>query len=259
MRFGIWKGFPSQNMRPIRKPSNWNSLPFCAKIEYYGTQLDESYAPYVDKLEAKRIVKTICPSLNVANVIRVLESPDDISEADFCADHILKSSHGSGWNILLDPSLEVSQVRQQLHAWNQVFSTTQKQYSFLKPRFFIEERVNDFYTGSSGKAAVFMFRCIRGVPVSVGVRLIHGDTRQNSYTPSFQLMEPPMFAFEKPSAWKDMLQYAKNLSQPFEFVRVDFYLNKQNKVYFSEFTFTPANGYPVYSMQLEHQLGRHWK
>ena len=36
----------------------------------------------------------------------------------------------------------------------------ENQYKFLNPSFFIEEKIDDFYSGKSGEAVVFMIRCI---------------------------------------------------------------------------------------------------
>lgn len=47
--------------------------------------------------------------------------------------------------------------------------------------------------------------------------------------------------FQKPKQWDQMIQIAKCLSDDFPFVRVDLY-EVNNDIYFSELTFTPANG-----------------
>lgn len=52
---------------------------------------------------------------------------------------------------------------------------------------------------------------------------------------------PQNFTMEKPKCLDRVLNYAKTLSTPFPFVRVDFYIVKE-KIYFGELTFTPAGG-----------------
>ena len=52
--------------------------------------------------------------------------------------------------------------------------------------------------------------------------------------------------FKLPDSLKTMAEYARILSKPFPFVRVDFYF-ANNKIYFGEITFTPANGCLLYT------------
>jgi hypothetical protein len=47
---------------------------------------------------------------------------------------------------------------------------------------------------------------------------------------------------EKPKNLKQMIKIAKNLSEGFNFVRVDLY-DTGNKIWFGELTFTPFGGY----------------
>jgi hypothetical protein len=172
--------------------------------------------------------------------------------------YILKSAHASGWNIILYPWLDIDKIIRILTVWNRPYSKKECQYKNIKPRFYIEKIVDDIYANTSGCAQVFMFRCIQGIPISVGVRRYFMNNRrlQNSYTPGFELMEPMAFNMNKPEEWDTMLSYAKKLAEPFEFVRIDFYLGKNGEVYFSEYTFTPNNGNQVFTDELERDLGK---
>jgi hypothetical protein len=55
-----------------------------------------------------------------------------------------------------------------------------------------------------------------------------------------------------------MIELAEILSAPFEFVRIDFYLSSDRKIYFSEYTFTPSGGYRFYTNNIEAELGKLW-
>lgn len=229
------------------------------KIKYYRTVLTADYAPYVDKLVAKELAKTLCPEIRTARTVRVLGGPDDLHESDANPLHILKAVHGSGWIIYPTPPLNLVSLRNRLRSWMRPYSLIEKQYTFIKPRFFIEEILDDAYTGLSGHAYVFMVRCINGVPVSLSVRKDVGSSMLiNTYTPTFNLLEPIMFPFEKPPQWEGLLRCATQLSVPFEFVRVDLYIGADGNIYLSEFTFTPANGSPVFSRKVEEEQGRLW-
>lgn len=60
---------------------------------------------------------------------------------------------------------------------------------------------------------------------------------------------------KQPENLKEMLEYAKILSKPFPFVRVDFY-NENGKVYFGELTFFhDAGNVPFYPKEADYKLG----
>jgi hypothetical protein len=234
------------------KPAEWDKMPLYKKIQYYASQLDERYSPYVDKIEAKKIVKEICgDDISIAPIIRILNSPDDFLMDDINENHMVKSSHGSGWNININEYTSVSNVIEILNKWNTIYSYTERQYSYIKPRFFIEEKVN----GPIGNADVFMFRCIHGEPRSIGIKRGYA---QNSYDINWNPITCiNIIDVEKPFHLDKMLTLSRRLSSQFEFVRVDFYY-VNGIIYFSEFTFTPARGRIIFPMELENKFGSMW-
>jgi hypothetical protein len=245
----------------FKKPEVWPYMPLYEKIKYYGSILNESYSPFVDKLSAKRIVREMCPDVQTAAVVRVLDGPDDLSTADLNPLWMLKATHGSGWNVLLNGKVGVDELKKMLHGWNRPYSLIERQYTHIKPIFFIEEILDDKFTGRTGNARVFLIRCIHGKPMSVGVR--YGGTTsnskaQNNYLPDFTPITHEYFKIEKPTEWDRMLRFAAQLSAPFEFVRVDFYVGSDGQIYFSEYTFTPSGGNPFLPMRLEYEYGKLW-
>lgn len=234
------------------KPAEWEKMPLYKKIQYYATQLDERYSPYVDKIEAKKIVKQICgDDISIAPLIRILDSPDDFSVDDINENHMVKSSHGSGWNINMNKYTSVGEVIESLNKWNTIYSYTEMQYTYIKPRFFIERKVN----GNIGNADVFMFRCIHGEPTSI--RFQRGSVR-NNYDINWKPLTPINIKnVDKPFHLDMMLTLSRRLSSQFEFVRVDFYY-VDYVIYFSEFTFTPAGGDIIFPIELENKFGSMW-
>lgn len=243
------------------KPINWMELPMFKKIHYYGTQLTKEYAEYVDKLQAKRKVKELCgDEIQVAKVVRVLESYDDLTINDLNPNYIIKSAHGSSWNIYNDPSTPISlnDAIRKLKGWNYRYDNhLEKQYDFIKPQFFIEEKICDSILGYTGYACVYMVRCIHSKPISISVRY---KKLQNSYDINWNkigILQIP-FPIPKPKCLSKLLDLCKILSSNFEFVRLDFYIGKDDIIYFSEFTFTPAAGHQVFDIETEIQQGLLW-
>jgi hypothetical protein len=240
----------------IRKPSHWPDLPLFSKLKYYKTQLDERYAPYVDKLEAKKIVnQTVGGDISIPKVIRILNSPDDFKQSDINPNHMVKAAHGSGWNITMIKDTKIKDVLDSLQKWNTHYDGAgEKQYSYIHPRFFIEEKVDG---PRGGNAIVYMVRCIHGQPVTIGVKL-NKQNMQNSYDTDWNPIVPIKIPnIEKPKSLDTILKLAAKLSEPFEFVRIDFYY-VNNTIYFSEYTFTPAGGTKIFPHDLEMKYGALW-
>jgi hypothetical protein len=243
------------------KPENWMELPMFKKIYYYGTQLTKEYSEYVDKLEAKRKVKEICGNdIKVAKVVRILKSYDDLTENDLNKNYIIKSSHGSNWNIYNDESIPITlnNAIQKLRGWNNKYNSySERQYNFIEPKFFVEEKICDSILGYTGHACVYMFRCIYSNPISIGVKY---KKMQNSYDINWNLTQKPKIPFQipKPKCLSKLLNLCKILSSKFEFVRLDFYIGKDDVIYFSEFTFTPAGGCQVFDNETEIKQGLMW-
>jgi hypothetical protein len=240
-------------MYSFPKPANWSSLALFEKIQIYKTHLDKRFAPFVDKLHVKESVKGIC---EVAKLIRILDSPDDIYQEDLQTDWIIKATHGSGWNIPITSTTTLEEVKKKLHSWNKIYiGSDEKHYQFIKPRFFIEEKIEDAYVGKTGQAVVFMFRCIHGKVVTIGVK--KGD-EQNMYWIDGRCIAKA-FPFVIPfHRIEEMKTIAEKLAKPFEFVRMDFYLGVKGDIYLSEYTFSPAGGQPIYPRPIEKELGALW-
>jgi hypothetical protein len=247
-------------MFQLTKPSNWQTLPLYQKIKYYAKQLDESYGPYVDKIEAKRIVKEICGNdIEVAPIVRILKGPKDLQKTDMTPDCLIKAAHGSGWNIdIVKTTMRVEQAREMLESWNRIYSPgVENQYGKIQPRFYTEKKVNDYEHGITGLANTFSVRCIRGKAISFHIK--RKDKFNAWILPSWQIVVQGISKSIKiPKESAKMIELAEKLANPFEFVRIDFYLDKKKRIFFSEYTFTPNGGNQFYPMPIEVELGSLW-
>lgn len=246
----------------IPKPKNWDYLALYQKVRHYRNYLTPEHARFVDKIEAKKIVKEILgDQIEVAKIIRILNGPNDLCEDDISNKNVfIKASHGSGWNIYIDENnKDINKYRRLLHSWNKVYNNgdgEEIQYKYIKPRFFIEEVVKDKILDKD--VINYKFRCIYGkaipfITVTVG-------KNKNFYDFEWNLINNPEIPFNipKPVCLEKLIYCAETLAKPFEFVRMDFYINNEDKIYFSEYTFTPSNGVRVLSHELEYILGKSW-
>lgn len=240
-------------MQSIPKTPTWSYMPLYEKIAYFKDHITPDYAPYVDKIQVKSIIPTLTDKVQCATICRILESPEDLHEEDLQKPRLLKAAHGSGWNIPLHNKTvqDLPALRETLKSWNRTYlGNNEPHYSFLKPRFFIEE-----YVDGTPNATVYLIRCIRGQPVTVSVKK---GQRQNSYDLFWKpLKAPELPPMERPQDLEALLEVAKELSKPFEFVRVDLYKTPTG-IFFSEFTFTPAGGNLYFSLAKERELGQLW-
>lgn len=246
----------------------WNNLPLYKKIRVYGSNLDASVKDYVDKINSKNIVQNILgDKISIPKIIRILKNPDDITTNDINPNHLLKASHGSGWMIDFEEEQDINKIKTKLKDWNRIYSKTEKQYMYLEPRFFIEEKINCLYKGKTGLANDIKIHCFHGKAQMIMLREnINGKLYKNHYDISlnpfgkdidnFQVIQ---FNKELPNNIYDIINMAEILSKPFNYVRMDFYVGDDNKVYFSEYTFTHNAGHRKLSEKLELYLGSFWK
>lgn len=245
----------------MNKPKNWNNLAFYQKIWIYRNFMNKFHSQFVDKINAKKIVKKVCKEeIEIPKVIRILLNYNDIRNEDINHNYLIKASHGSKWNINIekDKKYNINEIVRQLKRWNKLYNPIiEKQYGYLIPKFFIEEKIEDKYFGKNGKAIVYMIRCIYGKIVSISAKY-NGKT--NYYNNEWELRVKPELDFdiEKPIYFEKMKRNAEKLSSFFEFVRIDFYIDKDDKIYFSEFTFSPMGGMKVLPLHLEYELSKYW-
>jgi hypothetical protein len=249
-------------MHKFIKPENWNELPMYKKIYVYGLSLTPNYSNYVDKLQVKEYVNTNFGDnskykVKTAKLVKILKNIDDISQEDIHKNYILKATHGWNMNIFLNnPNITVEIIKSKLKIWNKPFQIfNEPQYKSIIPRFFIEEIVDDYYFGKE-ITLVYMFRCVFGKVISIGVA--KGRHLMNHYDVNWNEIEKSTFNLPKPNVLDKMLNIASSMSKKFEFVRVDLYYGKDNNIYFSEYTFTPSGGRKVYSDDYEYAQAKYW-
>jgi hypothetical protein len=147
-----------------------------------------------------------------------------------------------------------------LNYWNKEYKIdglNEPQYKYIKPRFFIEEKIQDKYSNKiNGFAIVYMIRCLNGKPFLIHVK--NYEKYSSLYDIDWNILDYNELNISKPKNIDKMLYYASILSKPFEFVRVDFYIDYNDNIYFSELSFTPSGGKQVFSDKLEIEYGKLW-
>jgi hypothetical protein len=209
----------------------------------------------VDKETAKAVVSALSPKIRVARTLAVFKLTDQTTLEDlgrflfpFVGKNIVaKPTHTSGGIVFLNQELP-KVLKQTIWLFmmareNFFFQYYETQYQHLPKKIIVEESLG------ATPPSDFRFYCARGKVLFCQYDWDRfGDHRQALFTtPEFNHIPiRDIFALpeplpEKPPHWEKMLQTASELSEPFDFVRVDLY-DLSEGVFFSEFTFTPNAG-----------------
>lgn len=164
---------------------------------------------------------------------------------------VLKTNNGYASNYICNDKskIDIEAVKEKFSNWfNSDFGykTAEYHYTKIEPKIICEKNLLD---EGSLSLIDYKIHCINGEPHSILVcseRNVEDHTLiLSSYSLDWDKLnvlideESRMHYIEKPDGLVDMINYARILSKPFPYVRVDFYYIN-NCVYFGELTFTPA-------------------
>ena len=204
-----------------------------------------------DKYEVRRYVRE-CGCDEILNDLYGVY--DDISEINWDKlpeKFALKTNNACGTDIICNDKnkLNKREVFKKLRKWlkmdyGKYFA--EPHYSQMKPKIIVEK-----YLGLKDGTLPFdhRFYCFNGEPKIILLSLdratelkcIFFDDKWNRI--NIQNPDDKLFInvrdVQKPECFEKMIEYAKKLSKPFPFVRIDFY-NYKNKPLLGEMTFTPS-------------------
>ena len=195
-------------------------------------------------------------------ILKIYNSEREINIRELPSQFVLKTNHGSGYNIIVENITEFNLTQAKILLMNWLNSDygqmgAEFHYSFINRRILVEE-----YLGKSLKN--YKFLCYNGKPKYVYVSIKEGENKyRNFYDMNwkfinfFCLSEPhPKYHYPKPKFFELMKKYASKLSKDFKFVRVDLY-DLENEIRLGELTFIPMNSFfYCKSREQEIELGK---
>lgn len=238
----------------LDNPKNLNE-----KIQYL---ILNKYGDKEGKLADKQSVKSYVERLQVGNLliprtIKIYKTVDDIDTKELPEKFVLKCNHGSGVVFICKDkeNFDLDGAKKSLKkCLKQNFAKTalEYHYSTISPVIIAEEYLDD---GKHKNPIDYKIYCFNGKAESILVcsnrenklKLNDFDLDWNELdytTPEFRSSEK----FEKPKHLKEMIMIAEQLSKGIPFVRIDLY-EIGDKIYFGEYTFTPAAGLIQYYKQ----------
>lgn len=200
-------------------------------------------------------------------VHQVVDRVEDLSFSSLPDAYVVKATHGSGWNVIVreNETPDPGRIREQCRRW---LASTYGQdrlewvYARIEPRLLVEQML---VTDEGEIPADVKFFVMNG-----SVELIQVDTdrfqghERTLYRPDWtpldvELEHPRGPVTEPPENLDRMRHLAKQLADPFDFIRVDLY-EVESSVFFGELTSFPGSGFERFdppSFDLE--LGERWE
>lgn len=179
------------------------------------------------------------------------------------AEYVIKPNHAAGQVIIVKGQADRDKIIETASGWlasNYYWQGREFQYYGIPPRIVIEEYLQD----EDGTPPFdYKIHCFNGVPEHILVRnhthdiCPYFDTtwKHLDFADKIGAVQPWV---PKPANLEEMVALAETLSKGFGYVRVDLY-NVQGRVYFGEFTFTPAAGCLKYTPEdWDWRHGRKW-
>lgn len=218
----------------------------------------------VDKYLFKNYVSEKIGDGFTAPIIKVWETPEEVDLSSIKErKYVLKSTLQSD-GIFIIPVLDANKIdkgaieNEIKTKWfdtrNLLTNSYCSAYYGAKPRVIVEQFIEEF----SGAANDYKIFCFHGAPAFFYVAEDHFKNGENSqvYPITFYTLdwEPMDVRYGKhttnsnipePKHKDEMIELAKKLSEPFPFVRVDFF-DTEEKVYVAELTFYPGGGITPY-------------
>jgi hypothetical protein len=239
-------GFPPD----LEDPKTWSE-----KIQWM--KLFDHDPLYVRCSDKYRMRDYVTETVGDRYLVPLLGVYTDAREIDFDAlptGFVIKANHGCGWNLFirdkktdLDRRAVVSRCNKWL-AKNYYVNHREWQYKQIVPRLVVEELMLDNEGNVPADFKVHCFDHGRG-DVVIGVdrgrfarhTRDHYDQHWNRIDLRFAFDQSEQ-GTERPELLEEMVALARQLAQPFRYVRVDLY-SLRARVYVGELTLTPGSGY----------------
>ncbi|MBS9950502.1 glycosyltransferase [Vibrio alginolyticus] len=256
----------------IKRPMTFNEKIF-SRIIYTNNSL---FSECSDKLAVKDYIKKkgldsiIIENVFISNYLtkeNVFNALDDAPEGV-----MLKANHNSGPVFHIDSTTPKFQIIHAINSINKQLKLNyglrygESWYSNIHPKAFIEKLIK---TKDGEELRDYKFHVFKQKNNDFKI-ILHVDfNRSTNHTRTYfdeNLNYIPISSYapslikniEKPRNYSKMLKIAKELAEPFDYVRVDLY-NIEGDIYFGELTFAQGAGLSKFGSKKEDLfLGSHW-
>lgn len=267
-RFAILKALKFVPDKPMLEFQYWvklkrklnlqNPQRYTEKIQWYKLNYRNDLMPIcVDKYRVREYLASKNLDSILVQLFAAYDSPDEIDFAILPDQFILKTTNGSGTNIICKDKSELDEasVKEKVAAFFKQSSSSAGRewaYSYVQPKIIVEQLLEDT-ASTDGSVNDYKFLCFNGKPEYVVLDVDRfTDHKRNIYDTQWNDLHVSSDCpcsdkvYEKPETLDEMLRIAGILCKDFPAVRVDLY-SVNGKVYFGELTFFPWSGYVQYT------------
>lgn len=235
----------------LSTPQTLNEKVMCLKLNVYNK--DVVVRQCADKFAVRRYLKDHGLEHILVPLLASYDNPTEIKWDSLPNSFFVKWNFGCGLNIRCKNlnTFDRDEAVKKLRKWKSntdYLTTSELQYECKEKKIIIEE---DISLSVDKLPEDYKVYCFNGKPLFVLLcvdrHLGHAKflmvDKDFNYCPAYTYdgLNTPVLSEKKPSGFDEILKYAKQLSEPFDFVRVDFYIIN-GKVYFGELTFTSSGG-----------------
>lgn len=242
---------------------------YTEKIQWYKLYYRNELMPIcVDKYRVREYIQKKGLSDILVKLYGVYDKAEDISFDALPEKFVLKTSNGSGTNIICRNKGELSQseiIKKVNNFLKQSSASAGREWAYAKgtPKIIIEELLED-PSSVDGSIPDYKHLCFNGSPEYIVLDIDRfTEHKRNIYDVDWHDLhvasDCPCIEnrkFDKPLNYDKMIEIAKILSEDFPAVRVDLY-NISGRIYFGELTFFPWSGYVQYTPDsFDFEMGR---
>lgn len=246
-------------MKLHRKLNLKSPMRYTEKIQWYKLYYRNELMPIcVDKYRVREYIEKKRLSNILVKLYGVYYKAEDIPFDTLPEKFVLKTSNGSGTNIICRSKNKLSQneIIEKVNGFlKQSNASAGREWAYAKgtPKIIIEELLED-PSSVDGSISDYKYLCFNGKPEYIVLDIDRfTNHKRNIYDVDWHDLhiasDCPCIdnrTFEKPINYDKMIEIAKILSEDFPAVRVDLY-NIDGHIYFGELTFFPWSGYVQYT------------
>jgi hypothetical protein len=229
---------------------------------FWNRRHDPIYTRLSDKYAARDYVAGEVGEQYLVKLLWHGKNPRAIPFDALPTEYVIKTNHASSQVIIVKGNPDKEKIISTLAEWLQInyfWGGGEYQYYYINPEVLIEQYLRN---QDGGELLDYRFWCFNGIP-----EVIQVDSHAHDINPFFDTewnlldlyyrdvaVRP---ALAKPKNLEEMMFVASKLSERFDFVRVDLY-NVDGRIYFGEFTFTPAGSLKLRPAAWDSKLGQKW-
>lgn len=235
-----------------RKLNLKNPHRYTEKLQWLKLFYRNDLMPIVsDKYEVRKYLEDKGYGYLLNELIAVYENVDEINIDELPDQFVIKASHGSGWNLIVKDKSQVNWFwwKKIMRSWlkqNLSWFGREWNYANQKPRLIVEKYLED----DSGELRDYKIICLNGEPQFMQIDQNRSTNHIRIYVDeNGQIVDMDdsqkhhgIFKVPFGDNQRKMFELARELSQPFPNVRIDFY-EHNGKIYFGEFTFFGGSGF----------------